>query len=55
MNKDDVLFLSQMVKSLEDASEKLKTAYEKEEYTKFNNSKKLILKLQEEIDNLLKS
>lgn len=53
MNKDDFLFLNQMIKSLEDASEKLQTAYEKEDYTKFNNSKKLILKMQNEINNLL--
>ncbi len=54
MKRDEVLFLSQLVKSLEEAEKRLETAYKKREYENFNQSKKIMLKMQEEISKIIK-
>lgn len=54
MKKEDVLFLNQLIASLEEAERNLEKAYEKRNYEKFNNSKKIMLKIQNEILNITK-
>lgn len=47
-------FLNQLVKSLEEAGKNLKTSYEKKDYDKFNQSKKIMLRIQKEISEIIK-
>ncbi|VVB82463.1 Uncharacterised protein [uncultured archaeon] len=54
MESSDILFLSQLVKSLEEASVSLEQAYEKKSFDKFNQSKKIMIKIQKEISEILK-
>lgn len=54
MNKEDVQFLNQLVKSLDDAGKKLEESYMKLNYEKFNQSKKIILQIQKEILEMIK-
>lgn len=54
MKREEILFLNQLVKSLRDASENLERAYEKKDIDKFNKSKKIMLKIQREISDILK-
>jgi uncharacterized protein with HEPN domain len=53
MKKEEVLFLSQLVKSVEEAVEKLEKFYRKKDYQNFNKSKKTIMGIQQEISNAL--
>jgi hypothetical protein len=53
MKKEDNLFLNQLVNSLGEASEKLEKAYEKDDYENFDKSKKLMLKIQKEISDII--
>ncbi len=53
MKKEEVLFLSQLIKSVEEAVEKLEKSYKKKDYKNFNNSKKTIIGIQQEISNAL--
>lgn len=52
--KEDVPFLNQLVKSMEEAESKLEKAYEKKDYNSFNESKKFILEIQKKISEILK-
>lgn len=54
MNKEEILFLDQLIKSLEEAERNLEKAYEKRDYENFNKSKKIMLRIQNEISNMLK-
>jgi uncharacterized ferredoxin-like protein len=54
MKKEESLFLNQLVNSLEEASEKLKKYYERRDSENFNKSKKIILKIQKEISDIIK-
>ena len=54
MKKEEMQFLNQLVKSLEDAEKNLRTSYEKKDYEKFNQSKKIMLKIQKEISDIIK-
>jgi hypothetical protein len=54
MNKEDMQFLNQLVNSLEDAEKNLKKGYEKRDSDKFNQSKKIMLKIQKEISEIIK-
>jgi len=54
MKERDVVVLSQLLKSLEEALPKLETAYHERDLSKFTNSKKFILKVQEALDKKLK-
>lgn len=53
MKKEEVLFLSQLVASIEQAVEQLEIAYKKKDYDGFNKSKKIIVSIQKEISNAL--
>ncbi|VVB82358.1 Uncharacterised protein [uncultured archaeon] len=54
MKRDEVLFLNQLIKSLEDAEKRLEISYKRKEYENFNQSKKIMLRMQEEISEIIK-
>lgn len=54
MKKEDIPFLKQLVKSLEEAESKLENTYEKKNYEEFNKSKKFMLKIQRQISEVIK-
>jgi hypothetical protein len=54
MKKGDISVLSQLVKTLEEMGLKLEKAYNKKDFEKFNNLKKLMLKIQKQIAKMLK-
>ena len=54
MKSSDVLFLNQLVTSLSGAGEQLEIANAKNDYEAFNNTKKIMLRIQKEISNLTK-
>lgn len=49
MNSKNFSEITQMIESVEDATDKLEEAYEKKDYEKFNSLKKFILQLQQRI------
>lgn len=55
MEKGEVSFLNQLVKSLEESEPKLKRAYEEGDSEEFNSVKSFILKLQKQIEETIKS
>jgi hypothetical protein len=54
MNKEDVPFLNQLLKSLEEAGKNLEQAYRKNNSESFNKSKKSIIQIQKEISAMIK-
>jgi len=46
-------FLNQLITSLEEANLKLEEAYNNEDYENFNKAKKLILQMQQKIDEMI--
>lgn len=53
MEKGDISFLKQLVKSLEEAEEKLKKAYDKKDREEFNSVKSFMLKIQRQIGDAI--
>ena len=53
MKRDDISFLNQLVKSLEDAEIKLEKAYKEGDADDFNESKSFMLKIQKQIKSIL--
>ena len=54
MRGEEILFLNQLIQSFEDTERKLEKDYEEKDYEKFNQSKKMMIKIQEEISNIIK-
>jgi hypothetical protein len=54
MKKEEIVFLNQLIASLEEAEKNLEKTYEKRHYDRFNKSKKIMLRIQNEISNILK-
>jgi exonuclease VII small subunit len=54
MKKEEVLFLNQLIRSLEEGERSLERSYEKRDYDNFNKSKKIMLRIQKEISNIIK-
>jgi flagellin-specific chaperone FliS len=54
MINEEILFLDQLIKSLEEAEENLEDAYEEGDNKNFNKVKKIMLRLQYEISEILK-
>jgi hypothetical protein len=54
VKKEDVVFLNQLVKSLEDAEQGMEIAYAKKDYENFNRAKKIMLRIQSEISGAMK-
>jgi hypothetical protein len=53
MKKEEILFLDQLIKSLEEAEKTLEKSYRKRDYDNFNKSKKIMLRIQSEISEIL--
>jgi hypothetical protein len=54
MKKEDSVFLNKLTASLEEAGRNLEQAYNKKNYEEFDKFKKIMLKLQNEIFNIVK-
>jgi len=54
MEKGDIEFLIQLVKSLENAELKMEEYYHKNDYENFNSSKKIIIHIQKKISEMAK-
>ena len=54
MIKEDIPFLNQLVKALEETELKLEKAYEKKDYESFDKSKKFMLQIQRKISEVIK-
>jgi hypothetical protein len=54
IKKEEVPFLKQLISSLEKTTEKLEIAYEKKDYEEFTKLKRFILKIQEQISQIIK-
>ncbi len=54
VKRDDIPFLNQLVKALEETESKLEKAYEKKDYENFNKSKKFMLQIQRKISEVIK-
>lgn len=54
MNMNDLGFLNQLIKSLEDFSTKLEEAYKKGDGEEFNNTKSLMMKIYSQINEAIK-
>lgn len=52
MKKEDIEFLNQLIKSLEEAGRKLKESYEEKDSDMFIKSKKFILQIQRKISEV---
>lgn len=52
--RENIVFLDQLVKSLEEAELSLEEAYDKKDYENFNKSKKFIFQIQKKISEILK-
>lgn len=55
MQKEDISFLKQLVKSLEEAEERLKLEYDRKDSEGFNSTKSFMLKMQKQIEGILES
>ncbi len=53
IKKEDIMFLNQLVHTLEEAELKLEESYNKKNYENFNNMKKLIMQIQNKISGVL--
>ena len=54
MKTEEIQFLNQLVSSLEDAEKNLADSYEKRDAERFNQSKKIMLRIQKEISEIIK-
>lgn len=54
MNKEEIIFLKQLIKSLDEAEKNLEKAYEKRNIDSFNKAKKIMLRIQTEISEIIK-
>jgi hypothetical protein len=54
MEKGEMLFLSQLIKSLEESELALEVAYSRKDYANFNRCKSGMIKLQKEISEKIK-
>ena len=54
MKKEDIPILNQLVRTLEEMELKLEEAYNKKDSEEFNNSKRLMLKIQKQISMALR-
>jgi len=54
MKREEVVFLGQLVKTLEEAELRLEETYEKKDYKNFDRVKKLIIRVQRKISEVVK-
>lgn len=53
-SRENISFLSQLVKTIEEAGLKLEEAYDKKDYESFSKSKKFVLEIQRKISEIVK-
>jgi len=53
MKKEEILFLDQLVKSLEEAEKSFEEAYKKKDFESFNRTKRIMFRIQREISGIL--
>ena len=54
LSKEDIFFLNQLIKSLEESELKLEEYYNKKDYENFNNLKKLMISVSNKISEVIK-
>ena len=54
MKREDISFLNQLVRSIEDAELKLERAYKNKDSIEFNDLKRFILHIQKQMQEVLK-
>ena len=54
MKQDDIDFINQLIKSMEDSEIKLEEAYSKGDSEAFNNTKKLMIKIYSQLKEVLR-
>ena len=54
MEKEDAIFLNQLMKSLEESESKLEQYYNEKDYRNFDNIKKFMLMISEKISEVIK-
>ncbi len=54
IKEEDIIFLNQLVESLEEAELKLEKSYSERNYENFDKSKKIILQIQRKISETIK-
>ena len=54
MKKEEILFLNQLIASLEEAERNLESSYAKKDFERFNKAKKIMLRIQNEILGIVK-
>ncbi len=54
MKREDIEFLNQLIKALEEAELRLEETYEKKDYENFNKTKKFIMQIQRKISEVIK-
>lgn len=55
MKQEEIAFLSQLVRALEDGGKDLEKSYLKGDYNGFNSSKKIMSRIQKEISDIINS
>jgi len=53
MQRSDISFLNQLIASLDESEEKLEEAYKKKDSEEFDRTKRFILKIQKQINEIL--
>ncbi len=53
MEKDNIIFLNQLIESMEEAEKILESSFKEKDAEKFNKSKRFILDVQEKIEGIL--
>tara|TARA_Y100000031_G_C7911786_1_gene244149 strand:- start:86 stop:271 length:186 start_codon:yes stop_codon:yes gene_type:complete len=54
LTKEEISFLNQLIKSLEESNKKLEEYYIKKDYKNFKNVKKFMLEIQKKISKAIK-
>ena len=54
MKKEDIPILNQLAESMEEAEAEFEDAYKRGNYDKFNESKKILMKIHQKISEIIK-
>ena len=54
MEKEDVIILNQLVRALEEAELSLEEGFQKNDFEKFSESKKIMMNIQKKIEDMIK-
>lgn len=53
MKKEDIIFLNQMISSLEESEKKLEREYKKKDHTQFEKIRNSMIQIQKEISEII--